>query len=232
MKRTDSGMITRCGTAPALCAAPKTRPPCCPAPEAEEPALSDSLILSSSSSSTLESGDETGSEITPPDAAAAAPRKRVSWAPTADVRVVYCGSESPCDDTKEDLWVSIEGDGEGDGEEDGDSALAEATADEDEDEDAVDPEEAAIRSQLVGCLCAKKQRGRRRRRHRPDFAAMYGCGTCVASSCTVTSAECSDSDDDDTGGSDFIDIDDGKPIRVVVACSAMESSIDSIFTFT
>ena len=218
MKRTDSGMLARGGATPALCAAPKTRPP---RAAGETPALSDSLI---SLSSSTESGYETGSETTLADAAAAAPRKRVSWAPTADVRVVYCGSESPCDDTKEDLWVSIEGDGE----DDDAGALAE---DEDADADNIDPDEAAIRSQLVGCLCTKRQR-RRRRHARPDYAAMYGCGTCVHSSCTVTSAECSDSDDDDTGGSDFIDIDDGEPIRVVVACSVMESSIDSIFTFT
>lgn len=226
MKRTDSGMLAHGGATPALCAAPKTRPP---RAAADAPALSDSLI---SLSSSTESGYETGSETTLADAAAAAPRKRVSWAPTADVRVVYCGSESPCDDTKEDLWVSIEGDGEDGDDDDDDAALADDT-DEDADADNVDPDEAAIRSQLVGCLCTKRQRRRRRRRHaRPDYAAMYGCGTCVHSSCTVTSAECSDSDDDDTGGSDFIDIDDGEPIRVVVACSVMESSIDSIFTFT
>lgn len=75
MKRTDSGMITRCRAAPALCAAPKNAAALLlPRTRGREPALSDSLILSSSSSSTLESGDETGSEITPPDAAAAAPR--------------------------------------------------------------------------------------------------------------------------------------------------------------
>lgn len=223
MKRTDSGMLAPSGCDPALCAAPKTRQTC---PAAEEPALSDSLL---SLSSSIESGYETSSEIIAPDAtaaAAAAPRKRVSWAPTADVRVVYCGSESPCDDTKEDHWVSIEGDGEDD---EDSGTMADTAADDDDEDTAVDPEEAAIRSQLVGCLCSKKQR--RRRRRYPNYAAMHGCGTCVHSSCTVTSAECSDSDDDDDDDdSDFVD--DDKPIRVIVACSVMESSIDSIFTFT
>lgn len=289
-------MITSDGTTPALCAAAKTRQTCT---LAEEASVADSMALDTA----VDSGYETSSDITPPrSVAAATPQKHVRWAPTADVRVVYCGYASPCDDTNEDLWVNIEGDGErdeprrkpaptnvillgdapgnepcrkpaptnvillGDGSVDeprrkpsstnvillGDGSvdeprrkpapgnvilLGDGSVNEPQrnptstnvillGDGSVDSEEAAIRQQLVGCLANKA----RRRPRGPDFGVMYGCGPCVHSSCPVTSAECSDNDSDhDDYDSDD---DDDEPLRVVVACSMMESSVESIFTVT
>ena len=249
-------MITSDGTTPALCAAAKTRQTCT---LAEEASVADSMALDTA----VDSGYETSSDITPPrSVAAATPQKHVRWAPTADVRVVYCGYASPCDDTNEDLWVNIEGDGERDeprrkpaptnvillGDAPGNEPcrkpaptnvilLGDGSVDESQrkpsstnvillGDGSVDSEEAAIRQQLVGCLANKA----RRRPRGPDFGAMYGCGPCVHSSCPVTSAECSDNDSDhDDYDSDD---DDDEPLRVVVACSMMESSVESIFTVT
>ena len=268
-------MITSDGTTPALCAAAKTRQTCT---LAEEASVADSMALDTA----VDSGYETSSDITPPrSVAAATPQKHVRWAPTADVRVVYCGYASPCDDTNEDLWVNIEGDGErdeprrkpaptnvillgdapgnepcrkpaptnvillGDGSVDeprrkpppgnvillGDGSVNEPQRNPTSTnvillgDGSVDSEEAAIRQQLVGCLANKA----RRRPRGPDFGAMYGCGPCVHSSCPVTSAECSDDSDHDDYDSDD---DDDEPLRVVVACSMMESSVESIFTVT
>jgi len=69
-----------------------------------------------------------------------------------------------------------------------------------------DAEEEAIRSQLVGCICAT-----RRKKH--NYAAMYGCGQSLGGD------DCDDESEDDID-----DFDEFKePARVIVACDPSEA---------
>jgi len=137
-----------------------------------------------------------------------APRNHVSFNEAVTVRVVYCNSDDEDEDDDEQQHQ----------EENVDSVIE--LKEEDNSTPFIEPvkfdaEEEAIRSQLVGCICAT-----RRKKH--DFAAMYGCGKSISN----------DDDDDDDGDSyedeEVVnDADDDaechEPVRVIVACAPSSS---------
>jgi len=170
--------------------------------EIEPESLTCSTITSSSLTSSIDSSF--------PDAVES-PRNHVSFSDSVAVRVVYCDSD---DDEEEEEGVERNEEDEvqndtlrreetnvdsviGLKEEDNSSPFIEPVK--------FDPEEEAIRSQLVGCICAT-----RRKKH--DFGRMYGCGK------SISSVNCNDDDSSDE--------DDDKirePVRVIMACDASSS---------
>jgi len=121
------------------------------------------------------------------------PRNHVSFNDSVAVRVVYCNSDDEESEKEEeridDSVIELK-------EEDNSTPFIEPVK--------FDPAEEAIRSQLVGCICAT-----RRKKH--DFARMYGCGKSIGSDdCDEDSA--SEDEDNDTAIKE--------PVRVIVACDA------------
>jgi len=155
--------------------------------------ISDECETDSLSSSSLVSS--TGSFMSSDDT----PRNHVSFNDAVTVRVVYCNSDDEGDDEDQtnheenvDSVIELK-------EEDNSTPFIEPVK--------FDAEEEAIRSQLVGCICAT-----RRKKH--DFAAMYGCGKSTLS----TADDCDEEEE-----SDDDDVDDDvcrEPVRVIMACSA------------
>jgi len=131
----------------------------------------------------------------------AVPKNHVSFNDAVSMRVVYYSSDEEEDDDKEDQTQKGQDEENVDSvvelkKEDNSTPVYEAVK--------FDPEEEAIRSQLVGCICATK-------RKRPNFAQMYGCGKSLSG------------DDDCNLSSDDEDFEFSEPARVIVACAPSES---------
>jgi len=144
----------------------------------------------SSSSSSLSTSEEPEPET----------KSHVSFNTSVAVRVVYCDSDESEDDDvddraveeSEDSVVSLK-------KEDNSKPIMESVH--------FDAEEEAIRSQLVGCICAT-----RRKKH--NFAQMYGCGKSIRDD----DEDSCDDDDDDDDNFEFTE-----PPRVIVACAPSAS---------
>jgi len=124
----------------------------------------------------------------------------VSFNTSVAVRVVYCDSDDSADEDDE---------GDAKAEEENEDSVVDLKKEDNSRPimEAVhfDPEEEAIRSQLVGCICAT-------RRKKPNFAEMYGCGK------NIRNDDDSDSSCDDDDNFEF-----SEPPRVIVACAPSSS---------
>jgi len=138
----------------------------------------------SSSSSSLSGSEDT--------------KGHVSFNTSVSMRIVYCDSDDSDDDDKDDM-----------ADEENEDSIVDLKK-EDNSKPIMEPvhfdaEEEAIRSQLVGCICAT-------RRKKPNFAEMYGCGKSLRTD-----------DDDSNSCDDDDDFEFTEPPRVIVACAPSAS---------
>jgi len=167
----------------------------CSLQDEEEVINSSNSSLTSSEVISDETECETESSLSSSEELA---KKCVRFSDSVAVRVVYCSSEDDPEETESD------NNDKADKEESIDSVVG--LKKEDNSRPTVetvhfDEDEEAIRSQLVGCICAT-----RRKKH--NYAAMYGCGKSI-----------SDDSDEESSEDDNDDFDEFKePARVIVAC--------------
>ena len=170
----------------------------------EEWPMSSSLTRSNSEEDDSLLSSAIGSEASDSDGDEAALRtgsnkKHVRFAPTANVRLVFL------DDTTQDSCVEVDQD---DLEQD---TLCSGYGG--EEYYHYSAKEAAVRSQLVGCICPTG------RKHRCDFGRMYNCGAGTSSSHHEQQQFMLEQDDSSSACIE--------PVRVIAAVSLMDSPFSS-----